>query len=91
MLAALDLETPMPDWKSKYFFGFRIERGEETEFSFRARDNGITFTCPQRNGRPCGSCSGAPGRLRMYGSRGTGWCSNTVIYKQGRTGSLLSH
>jgi hypothetical protein len=44
MVAALDPETPMPDWKGKYFFGFRIERGKETEFSFRARDNGITFT-----------------------------------------------
>ena len=44
MLAALDPETPMPDWKGKYFFGFHIERGKETEFSFRGRDNGITFT-----------------------------------------------
>jgi hypothetical protein len=44
MLAALDPETPMSRLEGKYFFGFRIERGKETEFSFRARGNGITFT-----------------------------------------------
>ncbi len=48
MLAALDPETPTPDWKGEHFFGFRIERAKETEFSFRARDNGITFTLSEK-------------------------------------------
>jgi hypothetical protein len=30
-------------WKGDHFFGYTSLRGEETEFWFRARDNGITF------------------------------------------------
>jgi hypothetical protein len=48
MLAVLDPESPTPDWKGEYFFGYRLERGKETEFSFRARDNGITFTFSEK-------------------------------------------
>ncbi len=44
MLAALDQETPTTPWKSEYFFALRGQRDGETEFSFRARGNGITFT-----------------------------------------------
>ncbi len=48
MLAAIDPESTTAHWKGEYFFGFRIERGKETEFSFRARDNGITFTFSEK-------------------------------------------
>jgi hypothetical protein len=44
MLAALDPDSPMDHWKGQFFFAYRTEEGKEAEFSFRARDNGITFT-----------------------------------------------
>jgi len=44
MLAALDPDGPTHHWKGEYFFAYRSEEGKEAEFSFRARDNGITFT-----------------------------------------------
>ena len=44
MLAALDPDGPTHHWKGEYFFAYRSEAGKEAEFSFRARDNGITFT-----------------------------------------------
>jgi hypothetical protein len=44
MLAALDPDGPTDHWKGEYFFAYRSEEGREAEFSFRARDNGITFT-----------------------------------------------
>ena len=51
MLAALDPETPMPDWKGKYFFGFRIERGKEPEFSFRAQRHHVHLVRKGMEGR----------------------------------------
>jgi hypothetical protein len=47
MLAALDPEEST-HWKGEYFFGYRMERGKDAEFSFRARDNGITFTFSEK-------------------------------------------
>ena len=44
MLAALDQETATTHWKGEYFFARRGRRDGETEFSFGARGNGITFT-----------------------------------------------
>lgn len=44
MLAALDSDGPTHQWKGEHFAAHRSEEGKEAEFSFRARDNGITFT-----------------------------------------------
>jgi len=44
MLASLDPDGPTHHWNGEYFFAYRSEEGKEAEFSFRARDNGITFT-----------------------------------------------
>lgn len=44
MLSLLTPDSSASAWKGQHYFGFRLDRGKETEFSFRARDNGITFT-----------------------------------------------
>jgi len=48
MLAALGQETSTTQWKGEYFFALRCQRDGETEFSFRARGNGITFTFSEK-------------------------------------------
>ena len=52
MLAALGQETSTTQWKGEYFFALRGQRDGETDFSFRARGNGITFTI-LREGMDC--------------------------------------
>jgi hypothetical protein len=44
MLTLLTPDSPASDWKGEHFFAFRLAWEKETHFSFRARDNGITFT-----------------------------------------------
>jgi hypothetical protein len=44
MLATLDPDGPAQHWKGEYFFGYLGGRGKEAEFSFRARNNGITVS-----------------------------------------------
>jgi len=48
MLAALDPRVSTTHWKGEYWFALRGQRDGETEFSFRARDNGITFTLSEK-------------------------------------------
>jgi hypothetical protein len=45
MLAAFgpDLEAPQ-DWNEEHFFGYVVKTDEETDFCFRAHNNGITFS-----------------------------------------------
>ena len=44
MLSLLTPDGPTSGWKGEHFFAYRIAWEKETHFSFRARDNGITFT-----------------------------------------------
>ncbi|MGH9686532.1 MAG: hypothetical protein ACRD5K_05510 [Candidatus Acidiferrales bacterium] len=45
MLTLLTPDGSMSSWKGEHFLGYRmVWEKEETLFSFRARDNGITFT-----------------------------------------------
>ena len=48
MLAALDPEASTTHWNGEYLFALRGQRDGETEFSFRARGNGITFTFSEK-------------------------------------------
>jgi hypothetical protein len=48
MLAALGQETTTTHWNGEYFFALRGRRDGETEFSFGARGNGITFTLSEK-------------------------------------------
>lgn len=48
MLAVLDQETTTTTWNGEYFFALRGRRDGETEFSFGARGNGITFTLSEK-------------------------------------------
>jgi hypothetical protein len=48
MLAALDPAGSIDHWKAKHFFGYLAQPGKDTEFAFRARNNGITFTFSEK-------------------------------------------
>ena len=48
MIAALDHEGGTTHWKGEYFVALRGQRDGETEFSFRACGNGITFTFSEK-------------------------------------------
>jgi hypothetical protein len=48
MLATLEPGSSAQHWKGEYFFGYRGEHGKETEFSFRARSNGITLSFSEK-------------------------------------------
>jgi len=48
MLAALGPQSPAKHWEGDYFFGYRVTSSKETDFAFRARDNGITLSLLQK-------------------------------------------
>ncbi len=48
MLAALDPEKARAQWKGEHFFGYQLDGEEGVEFSFRARENGITVTFSEK-------------------------------------------
>jgi len=48
MLAALDPAGSIDHWKAKHFFGYLAQPDKDTEFAFRARNNGITFTFSEK-------------------------------------------
>ena len=48
MLSLLTPDGPTSAWKGEHFFAFRLAWEKETHFSFRARDNGITFTLSEK-------------------------------------------
>ena len=48
MLAALDPAGSTERWKARHFLGHMGERGKDTEFVFRGRSNGITFTFSEK-------------------------------------------
>jgi hypothetical protein len=43
LAAFLPKARPPQHWDGEYFFGYVTERDKETEFWFRAHENGITF------------------------------------------------